>query len=206
MTRCMTRTGFGRSLLLSGLMLLLSACGTSPNVRYYSLSPMDAEYGEAPDDTQRLGIGPFRMPDYLTRSKIVTRAAGAEVRIDEYNRWLEPVADAFHSIVAANVDFLTDDVVAVSFPYRILDSSELKVVGRVERFDADRRGEVSLVLQWAIATAETGFVLPPRRAVYTAQASSANDYDAIARAMSDVLEQFSRDVAAAWDVIDRRIP
>jgi uncharacterized lipoprotein YmbA len=181
---------------------LLAACGSSPTVQYYSLSPLQSDYGEAPPDAPRLGIGPFRLPDYLTRSKIVTRASGAEVKIDDYNRWLEPVDDAFHAIVAANVDLLTDDVIAVSFPYRLLDGSERKVVGRVERFDADERGEVMLVLQWAITTTSTDFVLPPRRSVYRAQATDANDYNAIAAAMSDVLEQFSRDIAAAWETIN----
>ncbi|MEO1202390.1 MAG: ABC-type transport auxiliary lipoprotein family protein, partial [Pseudomonadota bacterium] len=94
MTRCTILAVRGRSIILSAVVLVLAACGSSPTVRYYSLSPMDSEYSEAPPGAQRLGIGPFRLPDYLTRSKIVTRGSGAEVRIDEYHRWLEPVDDA----------------------------------------------------------------------------------------------------------------
>ena len=138
------------------------------------------------------------MPDYLTRTKIVTRGEDAEVSIDDFNRWLEPVGEAFVTIVATNVDALTDDVIAVAFPYRFLDDAELRVVGRIDRFDADRGGNVSLIVQWGIATGAEEYLLPPRRSVYTSRADAAGDYNAIARAMSEALEQFSRDVVDGW--------
>ena len=46
-----------------------------------------------------LGIGPIRMPDYLDRSQMVMLDAGQEIRVDEYNRWAEPLSPAFHRIV-----------------------------------------------------------------------------------------------------------
>lgn len=200
MTRTFRLNRYGLSLVVAGVAFLLSGCGSSPTVRYYSLGALDAGSSEAIAGTPRLGIGPFRVPDYLTRAKIVTRGDDAEVLIDDFNRWLEPVGEAFHTVVATNVDALTDDVVAVAFPYRFLHDAELRVVGRVERFDADSRGNVVLVVQWGITAGDPAFLLPPRRSVYEIEAAAA-DYNAIAQAMSEALERFSRDVADGWQSV-----
>ena len=55
------------------LSLLLSACGSSPPVHYFSLNPIDSEFQPGADDAMLLGLGPLRLPDYLNRSQMVTR-------------------------------------------------------------------------------------------------------------------------------------
>ena len=193
-----------RSMMLVAILAMNAACGSSPPVRYYSLDALEAGYGATEAGTPRFGVGPFRMPDYLTRAKIVTRSRASEVIIDDYHRWIEPVDAALHRIVAANLDAMLSDVVAVSFPYRLLNDDELRVVGRVERFDADDHGQVELIVQWGITTAESTYVVPPRREIYRAQASDAGDYNAVAAAMSETLLEFSRDIAGALKSMDER--
>jgi len=190
--------------LLVAVVSLVAGCGSSPPVHYYSLDALEAGYGAPDAGTPRFGVGPFRMPDYLTRSNIVTRGNASEVNIDDYHRWIEPVNEALHRIVAANLATMMSDVVAVGFPYRFLNDSELRVVGRVERFDADDRGQVQLIVQWGITTADSSYLVPPRREIYRSQAADARDYNAIAAAMSTALLEFSRDIAGAHATIDDR--
>ena len=75
-------TGF--RLVIFGTIVLstLAACSSSSPVRYFSLNPIDSEFRQDPDDAVLLGLGPFRMPDYLNRSQIVTRGANAEMQVD----------------------------------------------------------------------------------------------------------------------------
>ena len=181
---------------------LLAGCGSSPPVNYYTLEALESGFDTIKPDAARLGIGPFRMPDHLRRTKIVTRGADAEVRVDDFNRWIEPVDEAMHTIVAANVDALTTDVIAVAFPYRFLDKNDLRVVGRIERFEADRRGQVELIVQWGITTYDSDFVVMPQRKVYRASADNPNDYNDIANAMSEALRLFSRDIAETFMAIE----
>ena len=84
--------GFRWSMFAAAIVLTLSACSSSPPVRYFTLSPIDAEFQQDPDDAVMLGLGPFRMPDYLDRSQIVTRGANSEMQVDEFSRWSEPLA------------------------------------------------------------------------------------------------------------------
>ena len=166
------------------LLSALVACGSSAPVQYSSLEALETGYARDTDDYESIGIGPLRTPDYLARPRIVTRGNNAEIIIDDFNRWAEPVDDAVHRIVAANVDALLDGVVAVAFPYSHIRDLDYRIVGRVDRFDADQGGRVVLSVQWTIVGPDADFVSQPRRARYEARASSADDYSAIAKAMT----------------------
>ena len=99
------------------VVVMFSACSSSSPVSYFSLNPIDADFKQDPDDAVMLGLGPIRMPEYLNRSQIVSRGANAEIRVDEFNRWSEPLNEAMLRIVASNVDNLLQGVVVVVFPY-----------------------------------------------------------------------------------------
>ena len=187
-----------RSITLCVLVsLMLVACGSSPPVRYYTLSTVASAPGQDADDAIMIGLGPLGMPEYLNRSQIVTRGAGAEMLVDEFSRWAEPLGLSLHRIVSTNVDNLLDGVVVVAFPYGSVIRSQVdyRLLGDVSRFDADRSGRVVLELQWVMSEVSSGIVVPPRRSRYETQAARAGDPAAIAEAMNEVLLRFSRDIA-----------
>lgn len=178
-------------------LLVLSACVSSPPVRYYSLSPIYTDYQQDPDDAVMLGIGPLSIPDYLNRSQIVTRDVDAQMRVDDFSRWTEPLADSMHRTISTDVDNLLHGVVVVMYPYDAVVRSHLdyRLVGDVNRFDADSSGLVVLEIQWAIVDTEANLLVPARRNRYQAQMVTSGDFGAMVAAMNDVLSQFSRDVA-----------
>lgn len=198
-----------RNLVIAVIVLLaLAACSSSPSVRYFSLNPIDAEFQQDPDDAVMLGLGPFRMPDYLNRSQIVTRGANSEMQVDEFSRWSEPLATSLLRIVSTDVDNLLPGLVVVVFPYEpfVRDQVKYRLVGDINRFDADHRGRIVLEIQWGVADANGKIVVPVRRNRYQAQApiedaAAAGDPGAVATAMNDALAQFSRDIAAKLEPI-----
>ncbi len=178
--------------------LLLTACGSSPPVRYFSLSPTVSTVGQQTDDAAALGLGPIRMPEYLNRSQLVTRGAGQEMQVDEFNRWAEPLSDALHRIVSTDVDNAIDTLVVTAFPWEsaVHAGVDYRLIGHVSRFDADRAGGVMLDVQWGISEIASGdMVVQPHRSRYEAQAESPEDPASIAAAMNDALAGFSRDIA-----------
>ena len=182
----------------TALVLTLMACSSSPPVRYFSLNPIDSGFQQDPDDSVMLGLGPFRMPDYLNRSQIVTRGANAEVQVDEFSRWSEPLATSLLRIVSTDVDNLLQGVVVVVFPYESFVRNQVKyrLVGDINRFEADHLGQIVLEVQWGIANTNGDVTVPVRRNRYQAQATTPNDPSAVAAAMNDALAQFSRDIAS----------
>jgi uncharacterized lipoprotein YmbA len=183
--------------------LVLVACGSSPPVRYYALAPMSTEPRQEANDPVVLGLGPLSMPEYLNRSQIVTRGAGAEMNVDEYSRWAEPLGPALHRIVSTDVDNLLDGVVVVAFPYDSMIRAQVnyRVLGEVSRFDADQSGQVILEVLWGVSEVGADVVVAPHRSHYKAQAASAGNPATMAEAMNEALLLFSQDIASKLDAV-----
>ena len=187
------------------LLVAIGGCGSSPPVTFYDLEAL--ETGHAADAGMQLivGVGPLRTPDYLSRSQIVTRRSDATIIVDDFNRWVEPVDDAIYRVVAENLDSLVDDAVVVAFPYAHIADLDYQLVGHISRFDADQDGTAVLELQWGLISSKDEVVVRPRRVRYEAVATEPGDYVAVARAMSEVLQQFSRDVAQSLEAVMTRV-
>ena len=184
--------------LIFATVLLVSACGSSPPVRYYTLSTSSAVTPDDPADAAILGLGPLDIPEYLNRNQIVTRGNGAELIVNDFSHWAEPLDKAVHRVIAAEVDNLMSDVVVVPFPYDAVVRTDVdyRLFGKVDRFEADTSGNVVLDIQWTVAIPGVRMILPPRRSSYEARATSAGDPGSVAAAMDETLRQFSRDIAA----------
>lgn len=182
----------------------VAGCGSSPPVHYYDMEALETGYVAGGETRLRMGVGPLRTPDYLSRSQIVTRGSDSRVVVDDFNRWVEPLSDAVYRVVAENLDSLMSDAVVVAFPYTHIADFDYQLVGRISRFDADADGTAVLQIQWGVISSTDDFVVQPRRARYEARAAEAGDYPALVRAMSEVLQQFSRDVAGSLDGVDTR--
>ncbi len=187
--------GFVRHAAMVAFALQLAGCGTSVPVRYFNLEPIDYGTTSSPEQRHIVGLGPLDLPGYLARPQIVTRGTNAEIIINDFRRWAEPVDESMHRIVAANVEGLVEDVTVVSYPYHTMAQPEFRIYGDVVRFDADVTGEAVLVVQWGIAAADRTVVAPPQRARYVAQASNPTDTGAVVIALNAVIAEFSRDIA-----------
>ena len=177
-------------------ILMLAGCGSSPTVHYYGLDAIDIAYTQDEEGSAVIALGPFRMPEYLNRSQMVTRGSGAEVIVDDVNRWAEPLNDAIHRVLASNVDSLLESVIVVAYPSSVLLTVDYRLVGRINRFNSAQDGLIVLEVQWGAADVEGAAWVTPRRSRYESRAAIAGDPGSIAQAMSDTLAQFSRDIAS----------
>jgi uncharacterized lipoprotein YmbA len=182
--------------------LIIAGCGSSPTVHYYVLETIDNRVAQDDEGSPIIAVGAFRMPEYLNRSQMVTRGPGAEIIVDEFNRWAEPLDDAIHRVLASNLDVLLESVVVVAYPSSAVVNIDYRLIGRFDRFNAGQDGLVVLDVQWAIADSTGTVRLPPRRARFESQAARPDDAGSIAQAMSDVLSQFCRDIAEKIESVD----
>ncbi len=139
-----------RRLLLSLTAACLAAiflvgCGTSPPARYFHLQPMVLEAGQA-EETKRLGVGPLHFPQYLDRPQIVTLVDAAQMSIDDYSLWAEPLDEAVPRIIAVNLSGLTESIAAVDHRHYNFLPFEYRLVGNVLQFHADAEGRVQLAV------------------------------------------------------------
>lgn len=185
-------------ILLSAALLALCACASSPEVTYYRLEPLPPAAGSNHGGPV-LGVGPLQFPEYLRRPQMVTRDGSARMRVDDFHRWVDALDRDAVRTLAANLDALLPDLVAVPVLMQPAFVMAYQLDGNVVRFEADSGNRVELVVQWRLrALADGDWIAPPRTARYTARADAGTPA-AIAAAMADALGQFSRDVAAALD-------
>jgi len=183
-------------------LVILAGCGTSPPVHYYALESMDKRLAADAEGSPILAAGPFRMPEYLNRSQMVMRGSGAEIIVDDFNRWAEPLDDSIHRVLASNLDVLLESVVVVAYPSSAVLDIDYRLIGRFDRFNADQDGLVVLDAQWGVADSKGVVRLSPRRVRFESQATRPNDPGSIAQAMSDVLAQFCRVIASDTESLE----
>ena len=82
------------------LALSVGGCGSSPPVQYYDLESLETGYIDDGETFLRVGVGPLRTPDYLSRSQIVTRGKDSTVIVNDFNRWIEPLDGSTPRITA----------------------------------------------------------------------------------------------------------
>ena len=164
-------------------------------MRYFTLQSDTVEYRMDADDAGIMSLGPLRLPEYLDRSQIVSRGAGNALIVDDFNRWAEPLDKTVHRVVANQVDAMLEGVVVVAYPSTSMIDPDIRMIGRITRFDSDSRGLAVLEVQWGAATSDAEVLVSPRRTRYTSQASSVGDADSVVAALNNTLHQFSRDIA-----------
>jgi len=188
------RTGTRSAIAAVALALLAAGCASTPAARFYRLEPI-ATPAEA-TSTRTVVIGPFAVADYLDRPQLVTRGAGGEVVVADFERWAEPLESGFQSAVAVNVTRLLGSSQVLEFPAQAILRPERRVTGRVSRLDVDDAGTAVLEVQWGVIGPDGTVTDPGRRSRYEAQASG-RGYPARVAALNATVAAFSTDVAAA---------
>ncbi len=177
-------------------IIFLAGCGSSPPVRYFALESIDGDYIAPTDTSLILVLGPLRLPDYIDRSQMVSRGGGSEIIVDDLHRWAEPLSKAIHRTVARNLDLLAAELIVVPHPAASMTDEDIRLVGRIYRFDVDQGGLAVLEVQWGVGHSNGDVMVVARRTRYTQHVASPNDPGATASALSDTLAQFSRDIAS----------
>ena len=95
--------------LYLGLVVMVSGCMRSKPSRFYTLHPV-LEQVNPPREAKTVGsgviivgVGPVRIPGYMARVQIVTRLDRNEVKLSEFDRWADTVAERIPAIIEDNL-------------------------------------------------------------------------------------------------------
>jgi len=184
--------------LLAALLLALAGCigGTTPPSNFYLLEPIKTLQGGRPAEPSRrnIALAPVRIPQYLDRPQMVTATAPNAFALSELNRWAERLDDGIARVLALNLSLLVPtDQVALNASGRNPPDT-LRVAVTVLEFHVDPQGQAGLTAQWTVSRG--GDTLLTRQSVYR-EPASATDYRAMAAALNECLNRFSRDMAEA---------
>jgi hypothetical protein len=179
--------------------LLLASCANTSPTRFYTLSSLSATPGETPGMASRdltVAVGPVTLPEYLNRPQLVTRDGSNQVRLADFDSWIEPVQGLFARTLVENLSVLlgTDDVLLM--PQRRPVRPDYQVEVEVTRFDVDTSGNAVLDARWWVLDERGEAVLRNGRSTIV-QPATIGDQAAAAQALSGALIGMSREIAGA---------
>ena len=181
------------------LALVLTACGTTPPVRHYTLGPL-APLGVAPEAGPAgiagasLVVGPVSVPAAIDRLHIVRLLDGARADVADGHRWAAPLKTEIARRVAGELARRTPYARAVACPQASIADPDLSLPIDVQRFDADGFERVTLEAVWSLRKA--GRDIASHRFAAT-EALTEPTWEALAAAHGRLADALARDVATA---------
>jgi len=183
--------------LLAALVcaMVLTACGHSPTVQFYSLAPTAVGPAGAPLDLA-LSIGPVQFPRALARSQIVTRGEGSRVNVNEYHVWSAPLEYEFLRVLGDDIaSDIQSDRIAV-YPKEAAFKLDYRITLDVLQFDGVPGDSVTLRVRWATAP-PTGEAIAVGSFEQTRPTAAAeDDYNALAAAHSALIAELGAAITA----------
>ncbi|NGX16497.1 PqiC family protein [Wenzhouxiangella sp. XN24] len=183
------------ALALLGILLLGGCIPASPPMRFFVLTPIEAEAPSPPVlDGLRVLIGPLRAAGYLDRPQLMTRRSDGELMLHELDRWAAPLDEMLVQTLADNLMRLTGSEQVLAYPTPGRAAADLRVTGQIIRFDTDTAGVAVLKAQWQLKNGRGEVLMAPQTAEYRARAEN-EGMAARVGALSTVVGEFARELA-----------
>lgn len=197
------------ALILGAFMAFSCGCAGSKPTSFYILHSLPnsalAGRSENPVRDVAIGVGPIRIPDYLDRADIVVRTGESSLKLDEFNKWAEPLDKSLGRVIAENLSsLLNTDRIAI-FPWSSSTQVRYQVAVEILQLDGLPGGNATLNARWTILSENGEKTLLLKRSSISTPVQSAG-YEGIAKAESLAVEQLSREIAAAIRSIPEEPP
>jgi uncharacterized lipoprotein YmbA len=185
--------GWFRSAALAAGLAALAACAAkTPAARFYLLQAQPLASAGALAAV--VGVGPVELPAYLDRPQIVTGGAGPEMRLDEFQRWAEPLRDNFAQALADDLARQLPASHILPYPWNRAIAPDYQIGVRVARFHVNEAGQCELEANWSVLRRNQLVFLKSFRVKVPASDAG---YDAKVTAQSRALASFSQEIAGA---------
>ncbi|BDG02346.1 PqiC family protein [Anaeromyxobacter oryzae] len=196
-----------RAAVLGALLALVAGClslGPRPDrTRYYILEPEAGSASPTRPAVPVLGVGPVRLPAYLDRREIVTRAGPARLELTTIDRWAAPLDVLFTSVLGEDLRAAAPAREVLAWPWTASAAPEWSVSVDVLRFDGEPDGTAVLEARWILrrhgALAHQGVTIARER-------RTAPELAATVVALSRAIGALSRDIAAAMEASQGEAP
>lgn len=185
------------SLTLLVLPLLLAACGSTVQPKYYLLTPDNSTSVSSPQKQLLISVGPVSLPAYLDRSQIVTRRGDIELDMADAHRWAEPLQKNFSRVLAEDLNNQMGAGKVIVWPAKEFAPVDYRVAVNVERFDSTDQGDVLLVATWSIYDGKVTGTLESQRSEYRLDIGPDPAYPDLVTALSRTVNLLSKDIFKA---------
>lgn len=190
-----------RVLALAVPLALVTGCltfGPRPErTRYYVLEAETTSPAPSRPALPVLGVGPVRLPAYLDRPGIVTRAGPGRLEVADVDRWAAPLDELFTTALAEDLRAAVPAREVLEWPWPPGASPEWSVAVEVLRFDGEPDGAAVLEARWSL---RRGGAVAKQGVTAARERGAAPEISAAVSALDRTIAALARDIAGALDV------
>lgn len=184
------------TILLAGLLTVISACASSPDARLYILESAGANATSANGEAKTVFVSPVVLPDYLKRDEIVYRSGAHRIEVAQYDRWAEPLDRNITSVIAANLTSRFGAENVIDYYSNFSAQSDMTLRVRILEFVSTEENNVILKAVWELAQRGQEEALFSREIDIPVRSGVlGQNIDSTVRAMSEALNQLSQEIA-----------
>jgi uncharacterized lipoprotein YmbA len=182
-------------------------CGSSKPSRFYVLTPvLDAEAGVVQSESKSeisVGIDKLSMPERLLKPQIATHRSANRMEYAEYDRWAESLDENFADVLAENLSKLLPSENVYIFPWKSSTVLQYYMTFEIMQFSQGADNNISLIVFWSIYDNTTAKELLRKKTSLNQPGSASDplDYGRLVQVMSQLVEEFSREVVSELKAI-----
>jgi uncharacterized protein len=189
----------GAIVVAGALVLLTAGCASTPESRFYVLSPVSAPAATSSEIS--VAVGPVSVPAVVDRPQIVVTMGPNRVWPDEFNRWASPLQDGIARVIGENLVAMLGTPRVTQSSQTVSMGSAYRAVVAVESFESRPGDMARLDAVWTVSRTKDGTTRTGRTTVQ--EPTTEQGYDALAAAHSRAIAQLSRAIADAVGTLER---
>lgn len=185
-----------RHIWMGCLLVLLVACGSSPQTDFYMLNTDQGSVMQSANASTgpSVGVWQVELPDLLDRSEIVTRDNRYKIAMADFSWWAGSLRENMTLLIVTQLSQHLQSNRVVQSPWPSYRKIDYQVIVRVQRFDGELGGEVVLRGLWNLLDGAGENEL--RREVFEFKANTVElTYQEMVAAMSGLTVQLTELVA-----------
>ncbi len=192
----MTKRTIQAPLLSLLLIVILSACGTSPPVHLYILEPIAGEKAGHIGNGPTIAIAPITLPERLKHKGIYTHDERFRAHIAAFDHWAEPLERDIATVLAENLSILIAGSEIITYPWNAPAKVDFTLHLQIHGFALYPGERIVLMASWTIvdSTGHTSIRYGQKRYEVARQGNQVINTVA---AMSQAVEILARDIAAS---------
>jgi len=179
--------------ILLATLGIFAGCSSKSN--FYQLQPNSGESIENSTRSRHtvVGIAAVEMPDYLTKSELVTRMSAGRLKVHNEEVWAGSLAKNIQSVLQQNLSNLLPSKTFLTYPWEEPIDDKYRIYITIDRFDGYEGGNVALKGRWSLVNKEENSIVYGESINYNAQGGAT--LDALIHTQSRLLDKLSRRIA-----------
>jgi uncharacterized lipoprotein YmbA len=183
---------------LVSAVLIAGCTGKSQPTRFYTLtSTVEGPTllkNRTPSNSLAIGIGPVKLADYLTQSKIITRVNDNKIDQAEFDQWSGSLKNNITNVLADNIGYLLDTESIFVHPWRSFLPIDYQVTMEIIRFDGGPGQQAFLEARWVVMRKKDKSIIEIKKSSIV-ETINTPGYAGLAAAQSRALEKLCREIA-----------